>query len=56
VAEDRRLLVGAADGPLPRTGAEELATGSGPAAVDHGDAVIHFVGCEEAVAAPRALV
>ena len=46
----------AADGPLPRTGAEQLAAGSGPFAVERGETVINFVGCEEAVAAPRAMV
>ena len=46
----------AADGPLPRTGAEELAAGSGPSAVERGETVIDFMGREEAVAASRTVI
>src|SRR6266508_1811060 len=53
---DRRFVEGAADGPLPRTGAEELAAGSGPSAGKRGDAMIDLVRSEKAVAAPGAMV
>lgn len=44
-----------ADGPLPRTGAEELAAGSGPAAGNRG-AVVDFVRSEEAEALSGTMV
>src|SRR5471032_2808054 len=56
MAEGRRPFLGVADGPLPRTGAEELAAGSGPAAVEPGDAVIDFVGSEETMTTSRAVI
>jgi hypothetical protein len=52
----RHIAFGAADGPLPRTGAEELAAGSGPAAGCVGDAVVDFGRSAEAEAAPRTVV
>ena len=55
MAEGRRPFLRAADGPLPRTGAEELAAGSGPSAVEPG-AMIDFVGSKESVTTPRAVI
>ena len=52
----RRIAFGRAAGPLPRTGAEELAAGSGPAAGYVGDAVVDFGRSAEAEAAPRTVV
>ena len=52
----RHIAFRAADGPLPRTGAEELAAGSGPSAGDIGDAVIDFGRSAEAEAAPGSVV
>ena len=56
MTEGRRPFLRAADGPLPRTGAEELAAGSGPAAVELGEAVINFVGCEDTVPASGTVI
>ena len=47
MTESRGPFLGAADGPLPRTGAEELAAGSDPRPVRNGEAVIVFVGSAE---------
>ena len=47
----RHIAFGVAGGPLPRTGAEELAAGSGPAAGCVGDAVVDFGRGAEAEAA-----
>ncbi len=52
----RPIAFDAAAGPPPRTGAEELAAGGGPAARCVGDAVVDFVGRAEAEAAARAVV
>lgn len=52
----RHIAFGTADGPLPRTGAEELAAGSGPSAGCVGDAVVDFGRSAEAEAAPRTVV
>src|SRR5688572_4775799 len=52
----RHIAFGLADGPLPRTGAEELAAGGGPAAGCVGDAVVNFGRSAEAEAASRAVV
>ena len=52
----RHIAFKAADGPLPRTGAEELAAGSGPSAGCVGDAVVDFGRSAEAEAAPRTVV
>ena len=52
----RQITLGVAAGPLPRTGAEELAAGSGPAAGSVGDAVIDFGRSAEAEAASRSVV
>jgi hypothetical protein len=52
----RRRSYGAAEGPLPRTGAEELAAGSGPSAGCVGDAVIDFIGRAKAEAKSGAMV
>ena len=43
-------------GPLPRTGAEELAAGSGPSAGYVGDTVVDFGGSAEAEAEPGTVV
>ena len=56
MTEGRGPFLGAGDGPRPRTGAEELAAGSGPSAVGDGKAVVDFVGGEKAVAASRAVI
>src|SRR5687768_13259480 len=55
MTESRGPFLGAGDGPLPRTGAEELAAGSGPSAVERG-AMIDLVWREEAVATSRAVI
>lgn len=52
----RRWELGVAGGPLPRTGAEELAAGSGPAAVRVGDAIVDLVWRSEAEASAWASV
>ena len=53
---DRHFVEGAADGALPRTGAEELAAGSGPSAGKRGNAMIDLVRSEEAMTTPGAMV
>jgi hypothetical protein len=52
----RPIAFGLAAGPLPRTGAEELAAGSGPAAGCVGDTIVDFGRSAEAEAASRAVV
>ena len=52
----RHIAFGAADGPLPRTGAEELAAGSGPSAGCVGETVIDFGRSAEAEPAPGSVV
>lgn len=52
----RRFSVRVADGPLPRTGAQKLAAGSGPSAGKTGDLMVDFVRSEEAEAATGAVV
>ena len=56
MAESRGPFLGAGDGPLPRTGAEELAAGSGPAPVEAGDAMIDFVRSQKSMTPPGAVV
>ena len=52
----RPVAFGTAEGPLSRTGAEELAAGSGPSAGCVGEAVVDLGRSAEAEAAPRAVV
>ena len=52
----RHIAFGRADGPLPRTGAEELAAGSGPSAGYVGDAGIDFGRSAEAETEPGTVV
>ena len=52
----RHIAFGAADGPLPRTGAEELAAGSGPSAGCVGETMVDFRGSAKAEAAPGTIV
>ena len=49
----RHIAFGTADGPLPRTGAEKLAAGSGPSARYVGDTVVDFGRRAEAEATAR---
>ena len=52
----RHIAFGAADGPLSRTGAEELAAGSGPSAGYVGETVIDFGRSAKAEPAPGSVV
>ena len=52
----RHIAFGVAAGPLPRTGAEELAAGSGPSAGYVGEAGVDFGRSAEAEAEPGAVV